>query len=117
MAKPGSNLSAPAHLCWTVATKPGDETAFEFDLLVEVVEFFYRRHPDLGVRLQVAVQPGSARLLRAYSEKIRKHPTSCVSRRTVGTTHRSISSGVALDSLGRPLAPHSPLRVSSAENR
>src|SRR5215203_5558544 len=74
--EPGSDLPAPPFVDRPTSEEPEPGAALLFDPLVEVVELLFLRHPDLGVRLEVAVQPRRARLLRPYSDEVRKHQSS-----------------------------------------
>ena len=72
LPQPGPELPAPAFVYRSLPDQPGEDPAMLLDLLVEVMELLLPRHPDPGVRLEVAVQPRRARFLSPYSDEVRE---------------------------------------------
>src|SRR4030095_15503923 len=48
--------------------------------LIKVMQFLYRRHPEIWMGIELLIQPGCARFMGADTQKIRPRPRS---RRTV----------------------------------
>src|SRR5215218_3960832 len=70
---PVFDLPTPLIVALALAEEPRQGVGAVVDLPVEVVDLF-SGHEDLGVGLEVAVQPRRARLLSPYSDEVRKHP-------------------------------------------